>query len=310
MKKIFSAVLSALVVAALTVPVFAGFTQEEAVMEVKFDIQKATTTPVMDGKMSDGEYYEVELQKSWISAYVDDDNNAEAALNTNPKLYMSWDDNYVYTYTEISTPNFTNEWDSDPGQMWQSACIQVCASESGSTAGNSLEYGIALSSETNEMLKVIWIDYLSSGFDPVANEDFAVVKNGDVVTYECRTPYSAFISDGKLAEGDDFLFCLVWSTGDIGDVMQTQLASGCTGNGKNADYFAQVKLAPAPVVETEPVVEETTAPAAEESVEAAAETIAETTTDVVEAPQTADVFSVIAAAAVISAGAVLVSKKK
>ena len=130
-------------------------------------------------------------------------------------------------------------------------------------------------------------------------------------------------------EGTIVSCCYVISWGNGTDYCHTQLAEGCTGNGKDAGAFAMVTLAgvgEVPVVEepapVEEVVEEP-APAAEEAAEEpaaeveAVEEVAEVVeeapaaAEVVEtAPQTFDPGIIAAIAAVISLAGVKVSKKR
>ena len=102
MKKLMTVLLACMMIVSLAVVVSAYWEPEEAFGEVKFTIGKQTTAWNADGQISDGEYYKVELDPSWIS-YAINDNDTDAGLEyakaTHPELYMSWDENYIYTGT-------------------------------------------------------------------------------------------------------------------------------------------------------------------------------------------------------------------
>lgn len=296
MKKLISIAMLLFLFAMMWVPSFAATqAQETDFQNVKFEIKKANVAWNADGVITDGEYYKVDTKLSWFSAAVNTDENLDYALKLNPAMYMSWDENYVYFATTYTVKNHSAAWDDDLGNMWQSGCLQMnYAAANETNAETRLEYGVGLSSTSGKLLTFDWADPLGTAYDAVASKDFIVKNNNNTLTYEVRTPWNVFLSSPKMAVGSAFSMCVVWSIGEGNDYIHTQLASGCTGFGKHAEYFAQVTLAAAPEVTT------TAAP----EVEAPA-----TTTP--PAAQTADTFSVIAVVAVIAlAGAVIVSKKR
>lgn len=298
MRKICAIILTALMLVMMAVPVFAGQTQEADFQKIAFEVKKANTAWKADGVYSEGEYYDIALQSSWISAAYNDDANEAMLMDINGlglKLAMSWDENYIYLYSQYVAPfGHSNTWDSDPGSMWYSGAMQLNYAEADGVDEDRLEYGIGKSSDTGDLLTYDWADYLGSGYDALANGDFYITVDGSTVTYECRTPISAF-SAVAAAEGVSYGVCYVWSVGVDQDYAHTQLASGCTGFGKHADYFAKMTLAAAPEIVTE-------APETEAPVEdtAAVET---------PAAQTADIVAVAAVVAIISLAGVAISKK-
>lgn len=306
MKKHLALLLTALMICLMAVPVFAGAEREVDVGEVKFGIMRATKEWKADGVIDEGEYYEIPLKDTWLSyAWNDIDENAETlSKSMEPKLYMSWDDKYVYTATVYKVSKFFNEYGADPGSMWIAACIQNnFALKVDDVLGpeNRLEYGIGLTSDTNELISFVWADASDGaaiGWVPEAGADFTVTHSNNVLTYEARTPWEAFLGFTP-KEGDVFGYCIVWAGGnDYDQYVHAQLASGCTGFGKDAFSFAQVTLEAAPVVETEPPAVEEPAPADDAPA-------------VTPAPKTADTFAVVVFAAVATAaGAVVVSKKR
>lgn len=296
MKKVLSLVLAGLLVAGAAVATSAGNIIEEDRGNIAFEIHKINATWTPDGEWSDGEYAEVAVKNTWISDATADDANDDAAKNLNFKLGMSYDDQYVYTYVQFEDANgHNNTWDADPGSLWYSGALQVNYSDADETGDQRLEYGIGVSSDTGDKLNNVWADYLGSGYVP-SNDDWSFTEDGDTLTYEFRTPFSAFSDSVTGKEGEQVGFCLVISWGNDQDYIHTQLASGCTGDpGKEAGNFAKVTLGDQIVVETEPEVVETVADAA-----------ADTTT---EAPKTFDAGIIAAVAAIVSAAGYAISKK-
>ena len=295
MKKVFSLVLAGLLVAGMAVSTSAAFQAEEDLQNISFDIHRINATWTPDGEWSDGEYAEVAHETSWISAATGDEANLDAAKNLDFKLGMSYDDQYVYGYVQFVDANsHDNAWDDDPGSMWYSGALQINFSDADEAGDQRLEYGIGLTNNGKKITNT-WGDYLGGGFE-AADADWTCDVEGDTVTYEFRTPFSAFSDSVKGKEGDQIGFCLVISWGNEQDYIHTQLASGCTGDpGKAADNYAKVTLGDQIVVETEP-----------ETVETVADAAAETTT---EAPKTFDAGIIAAVAAIVSAAGYAISKK-
>ena len=289
MKKVFSLILASLLVAGMAVATSAAYQAEEDLQNISFDIHRINATWTPDGEWSDGEYAEVDHKTSWISAATADEANLDAAKNLDFKLGMSYDDQYVYTYVQFVDPNgHDNAWDDEAGNMWYSGAMQINFSDADEAGDQRLEYGIGLTNSG---------DYLGTGFE-AADADWTCNVDDDTVTYEFRTPFSAFSDTVKGKEGDKLGVCLVISWGNEQDYIHTQLSSGCTGDpGKAADNYAKVTLG-------DQIVVETAAPETEaEVVDAAA---AETTT---EAPKTFDAGIIAAVAAIVSAAGYAISKK-
>ncbi len=288
MKKTLSLVLAGLLTAALAVSASAGFTDYTEL--AKFGVKgiAADVAWTADGEWTEGEYAEIALKDGWISAAVNDDANMDAALELDIKMGMSWDKDYLYTYLQFEDANgHENLWAADPASMWYSGAIQVSASEVGSSGQSGIEYGIGLTSDTEEQITNIWFNELGS-YDAPAS-DFICVVDGDIITYEYRTPFSAF-STVAAKEGAEYSYNYVISWGNAQDYIHTQLASGCTGNGKTSENFADITLEEAIVVETEP------------------ETVAEEVS--AEAPATFDAGIIAAVAAIVSAAGYAISKKR
>ncbi len=252
MKRVLTLALAGLLAASLSVAASAYWEPEEAFGEVKFSIGKQTTAWNADGVISEGEYYRVALDPSWIS-YAINDNDTDAGLayakSVTPELYMSWDEDNIYCATRYEVPEgHENLWDGDPASMWYSGAVQFNYANFDEVASEyRLEYGVGLSSDTGDLLYTVWADGAGSGFTP-SEENAKVWLDGNTLTYETKVAWDDFADEMNTAgqEGLGFNFCLVWSIGKGQDYVHIQLAEGCTGNGKHAENFAQVTLAPAP----------------------------------------------------------------
>ena len=248
MKKITAVVVACMMLLSLAVCASAYWEPEEAFLEVKFNIGKQTVAWAADGTITDGEYYPVAIDPTWLSYAINDndtDNGLAYAKSITPELYMSWDENYVYTATRYEVPNgHENLWDGDPASMWYSGAVQFNYANFDEVASEyRLEYGVGLSSDTGNILYTVWADGCGEGYQPT-EDDAKVWLDGNTLTYETRCPWTAFADEDNTGykEGNGFNFCLVWSVGELQDYVHIQLAEGCTGNGKHAENFAQVTL--------------------------------------------------------------------
>ena len=243
MKKALTLLLAGIVGAsAMVAPASASFIQEEAYYEVAFGVKKAAAAWAPDGTYTPGEYFDIAVDESWRSSACADDANDQTAFGLDYKLALSWDETYFYTYIQFTDPNgHDNTWGADPASMWYSGAIQINLADDDQMGESRLEYGVGLTSDSNQLISNVWADYLGSGFSPVANEDYIVTVDGDVVTYEARTPFTAF-TEKEAKEGEIVSCCYVLSWGNGQDYCHTQLAEGCTGNGKDAGAFAMVTL--------------------------------------------------------------------
>ncbi|MBE6723936.1 MAG: hypothetical protein E7576_01870, partial [Ruminococcaceae bacterium] len=79
MKKLTALLVACFMIAALAVAVSAYWEPEEAFLEVKFTIGKQTTAWNADGQISDGEYYKVDIDPTWLS-YAINDSDTDAGL--------------------------------------------------------------------------------------------------------------------------------------------------------------------------------------------------------------------------------------
>ena len=74
--------------------------------------------------------------------------------------------------------------------------MQICYADTGNTGTDRLEYAIGTSSETGNLLFNCYSDYLNTGYMAEGGTDACcsvnVTEDGDLVTYEFRTPFTAF----------------------------------------------------------------------------------------------------------------------
>ena len=298
MKKILAISTAILMLAVMALPMFAANIEAPDLGNINFEIKKITAAWKPDGTISDGEYYKVDSKPTWYSGVSVKDENDEYATTLCPDFYMSWDETYVYFASSVTQKEVVNEYDDNPVGMWAGAAMQANYSNVDAVDEERYEFGVSRSTATGDLLTTVWGDYLSSGHALVPGEDFIVTANGNTLTYEFRTPWSAFIeTPASAVAGFEFGLCFVWSVGTGDDnYIHAQLAQGCSGFGKNADMYAKAKLAAAPEVvteapETQPA--DTDAPA--------------TTTP---APQTADIFGIVALVSVLGIAGVVVASKK
>lgn len=233
------------------------YTKEANPGGIEFAVPKAATPWTPDGLWYEGEYYEIETDIGWTSVSVNDPANYRAAKSIWPFLAMSWDEEYVYTMLKFTDPNgHNNTWGTAPGNMWYSGCLQVGFAEADATGAQRLEYGIGRTSDTDTLISAVWENTWGSGYT-APTEDFGVSISGDSITYEFRTPISAFSADDDVAVGDTYGVCLNISWGNDTDFAHTQLGSGIAGYaGKAAQNFMHFTLVEkegdVPVVPEEP----------------------------------------------------------
>ncbi|MBQ3177569.1 MAG: hypothetical protein IJB52_07130 [Clostridia bacterium] len=295
MKKTLSLIMAGLLTVAMAATAAAGSVPAEDIGEgydgkgVAFGVKgiAADVEWAADGEWTEGEYAEIDVKNTWVSAAANDAANDDAAKNLDFKLGMSWDADYLYTYIEFEDANgHNNTWGADPASMWYSGAIQMNLAEVDAEGEDRLEYGVGLTSDSGDEIVNVWA---AKSYDPTG-DDFEVIVDGDTIIYEIRTPFAGF-SSVKAAEGAEYGYCIVISWGNDQDYIHTQLGQGCTGFGKNAKGFADITLEEAIVVETEP-----------ETVEVVEDAAAA-------APQTFDAGIVAAVAAIVSAAGYAISKK-
>ena len=303
MKKIIAISLIALMILAMSIPMFAATEGFDSFVKPGFEIKKSDITVNLNGDLSEfDDMYAIGLQDSWMTYATNTDEQIAEVKSIATPTYMTYDDTYLYIATSYKPATFSNEKEGDPGSMWQEAAIQANVSSSDAVGDDRLEFGIGVTSDSNKMIDVIWAN--RGGYDEFdLAGNYAVVNDGGTLKYEVRIPWTTFLSAAP-KQGDTIGVCIVWAMGVGADHAHKQLAAGCTGDlGKSADNFATVTLGGAPERPVEEVIEVATeAPAAE----AAAPTA---TAPVVVAAQTSDASVAFVAIMVLAAAAFVVTKK-
>lgn len=99
-KRLFFAIVSAFALSVLML-----FSTADAAAEIK--IYRLKNAPVLDGVISDGEYYQLTGEDYPYTLFDNAEGDAAAAkVNT----YAGYDDNYLYIGATISCPTHINEW--------------------------------------------------------------------------------------------------------------------------------------------------------------------------------------------------------
>lgn len=315
MKRVFSLLLVFTLIAALALPVFAGY-EAGAKSDTRstFEIPKANTSPTIDGNLEGDTYKELAYSKDSLSyAWGDTDFTDADAKAVNWKLYGCYDDKYIYIGITCEAPSdkYKNDLDqSGAGNIWQQTGVQVGLAPTSASANEFIELGYARNSTSGEEICTRWLESPTSkdDFTPEAGKgDFKVTYANNTLTYEVKVAWTAFQgADAK--QGDKVLLGVVVARGAGDQHLHSQLGYGITGDpGKNADGFSELTLGAAPaVVVPEPVAVE--APAA---VEAAPAPAAPAAVVAAPAPATGDgAVAIFVLAAVAGIGACVVAKKK
>jgi|GEM_PF-2397540 hypothetical protein len=305
MKKIIAISLVALMILAMSIPMFAATEAFDSFEKPTIEIKKSDITVNLDGDLGEfDDMFAIDLKDSWMTYATNTDDQMAEVKSISTPLYITYDDTYFYFATYYKPATFSNEKEGDPGSMWQEAAIQANLSSVDAVGTDRLEFGVGITSDTNAQIHTIWADRAPYSYDPAGN--YAVTNSGGTLKYEVRVPWTAFL-EAAPKQGDSFGFCIVWAMGVGADHAHKQLAAGCTGDlSKSAENFAIIKLGAAPERPVEEVIE---APAAEATAPAA-EVSAPVATAPVAAAQTSDSVVYLAVIAIVSLAAVVVVSKK
>jgi hypothetical protein len=319
MKKIIAILLATLL---LTLPVIAGWEEEANFQKVAYTFQKYAEKPVIDGVLDEFGYAKIDVQPGDLSyAYNDATAGADAAAKgLDFQAYASYDADYLYLYISMDTKWYYNDLDNGDGNIWGQSAIQVNIANPGDEGETRLEYGLGRNSVDGQQQFYTWAQHSEAAqeINLAAGSDFVVALDGSRLNYEVRTPVETFRTK-KLAEGEKITICLVMAQcdkaegeGGTGGYIHTQIASGCTGAGKHADYFATISLGgempgrPAPVEEEQPAVG-----GGSEAPEQPVVTPTPTPAPAATAPRTGDtgMIALLAVVIVAAAGVVIFRKK-
>jgi len=308
MKRLLAILLTSLLLVTLATTVFAGWEEDANIGNVKYNIEGYAEKPVLDGKLDEFGYTKLPVAAGDIS-YAWDDNvdNAEALSKALTfEAYASYDANNVYVFVRYDANNYFNDYDDGDGNAWQASGVQVSAAMKDDEAGDRLEYGMWRKSNDGGLGAVIWAQHpmAKAEFEPIGNTNYVVVLDGGSLWYETVIPFNTFTDKDTLAQGDVIALSIVMvqSQPDNPGYIHTQIASGCTGNGKTAENFMRLTFGgqmagrPAPEPEPAAAVEEA-APVAE----AAPAPVVEAPAPVA-VPQTGDVAMIMILVLVAVAG--------
>ena len=306
MKKIIAISLVALMILAMSIPMFAATERFTEFEKAAFEIKKSDITVNLDGDLSEfDDMFAIDLKDAWMTyATATDDQMAEVKSISTP-LYMTYDDTYLYFATYYKPATFSNTKEADAGNIWQECAIQANLSSTDASATDRLEFGVSVTSDTNAQVHTVWADRAPYTYDPAGN--YKVVNEGGTIKYEVQVPWTSFL-EAAPKQGDSFGFCIVWAMGVGAEHAHKQLSAGCTGDlGKTAENFGVITLGAAPERPVEVV--EVAAPEAAPA-EAAPVATAPAATAPVAAAQTSDSVVYLAAIAIVAFAAVVVVSKK
>lgn len=246
MKRILTAALAALMVAALAIPSAAAEKVGSNAAKVAVTVPGISTeAPKLDGKIGKYEYQEIKYTADDMR-YMGADVDALAKRDT--KLYAAYSADKMYIAVVVASPDFV-QTATESGNLWQQHCLQVsCAKGDEKTAANRSEYGFALNSKTDKLMFNAWADAYKAAWAPdLTGKDFVVVNDNGYTTYEVAIPAKSFgIDSFKKGEKVKMNFCICVGK-DSSNTAQIEWSTGC-GNGKDANKFAVITLGDAIVV--------------------------------------------------------------
>lgn len=251
MKRILTAALAILMVAALAIPSAAAEKIGANAAKVAVTVPGISTeAPKLDGKIGKYEYQEIKYTADDIR-YNGADTDALAKRST--KLYAAYSADKMYVAVVVESPDFV-QTAKESSVLWQQHCLQVsCAKGDEKTAANRSEYGFARNSSDNKLMFNAWADAYKAAWTPdLTGKDFIVVNENGFTTYEVAIPAKSFgIDSFKKGETVRLNFCICVGK-DSNNTAQIEWSLGC-GNGKDATKFATVTLGDAIVVPKTPV---------------------------------------------------------
>lgn len=247
MKKFGALIMAGILSATMVISASAAYEAEADLGKVAFNVQKATAEQKFDGKISDGEYYKIDVKSSWVSYATAKDDALAVAKATPKELYMSWNEKGVNVAAIVTiAKDAYSQTQATASNMWKEAAIQVNIAGVADTGTKRLEYGIAKNSADGKFMGNVWAQHTGTYAVEEGKNAYVNYTDGKLV-YETHIPWTNFLASADVKEGSQFGFCIVWAIGKGEDHIHIQLASGCTGTpGKKAENFAKLTLAAAP----------------------------------------------------------------
>ena len=234
----------------LILPVLAGWEEDANIGNVKFTVGKAETAPVL-GEFDTSKYTKLEPSAGDMSyAWTDNFDEAESwAKGLSYEAYVSYDANNIYTLIISDASHYFCDLEDEDAGVWEKSCVQISASTAAAEGTERLEYGIYRNSDNGGLGGVVWAQGSDAGygkaeFTPKAGENYTIALKDGKLYYECITPVNTFLDKDTVAEGDIISFSIVIAQASADETghVHTQIASGCTGNGKTAENFMRLTL--------------------------------------------------------------------
>lgn len=242
MKKFISLMLTALMCAALAIPAAAVQEKGANAASVTATIPAVSKKPVLDGKVSAGEYSEIVYSTDDLLFFGINDDVLAKMKKTGFKIYASYSADTVYVAAVVDTPDYC-QTSKNVNDIWQQTCLQVSGARVDETApATRFEFGYAKNSDTSELMFSPWTDAYGSGFKAALDgSDFQIKTVNGVTTYEIAIPAKCFGVD-KLEEGGKLGLNF---TMNIGQSQETrgviEWSQGCAIN-KDSTIFAKCTL--------------------------------------------------------------------
>ena len=261
---------------------------------IKINVYKTDVPPVIDGKIEEGEYSELNVKKTSLSRIAGSEADWSRIKNTNITAYGAVCDGVFYFAVTLSLDEDHYAADCEPKNMWAQTALLISLAKTGTTGREALEFGVRPDGKS-----YVWRNYGENGFS--ADGSFAAVYENKTLTYEVKIPQAEFG-----AENDDtFLFCFSLSVGDYYNGRQAyiQFGRGISGfsTTENADAGKDASLFPTLKITEEGTPEET-----ETEEESGNENIPDTSLDI----RAASVVCVLIMASSLSGAAVIKLRSK
>lgn len=255
MKKITAFLLAtALICALFVIPASAGSNETQ-------DFPFAETAPTVDGEVKSGEYVDAFPIHAFdgTSPEIADYQQHNQSNDWNYEFYACWTETDLHMAWVVDSPVFgplPEQYYTETGNMWMYSCVQfiltpgapdneIVQYQTSQWSGDYLEGGLCLN-EDGESVKIAWSKPAAvSAFLSPEDWDCAIVRDGNVTTYEVRIPWN---KTGVQAIGNEATFGLTYAVAgqeahaDAGGVsMMLEWPDACLG-GKNADNAAVITL--------------------------------------------------------------------
>ena len=250
MKRILTAVLATLMIAALAIPSAAAVQIGANADKIAVTVPGISTeAPKLDGKIGKYEYQEIKYTADDIRYSAAD---VDALAKRNYKLYAAYSSEKMYVAVVVDTPDYV-QTATEAGNLWQQHCLQICCAKGDeTTATKRSEYGFSRNSKTNELMFNAWADEYKAAWTPdLTGKDFVCVTDNGVTTIEVAIPAKSFGID-SFKKGKKVRMNVLMNVGtDANNIAQIEWSTGC-GSGKDVNKYAVVTLGDAIVVPKAP----------------------------------------------------------